>query len=58
MVNDLYTIVPGVKEVHLISDNAACYKSTEMIATLKKQLGTTKLKTYNFSEAQDGKGIS
>ncbi|CAC5385421.1 unnamed protein product [Mytilus coruscus] len=36
-------------------DNAGCYKNTMMMVALRAELGD-KLKTYNFSEAQDGKG--
>lgn len=56
VIDDLQTILPAVKEFHLFSDNAGCYKSTETLITLRSHVGE-KLKTYNFSEAQDGKGL-
>ncbi|CAC5377276.1 unnamed protein product [Mytilus coruscus] len=40
-------------QFHLWSDNAACYKSSEMMAHLFN-LGS--VQTYNFCEAQNGKG--
>ncbi|XP_076084378.1 uncharacterized protein LOC143055120 [Mytilus galloprovincialis] len=55
VVNDLTKQVPNIQEVNFFSDNAGCYKNTMMMVALKDELGD-KLKTYNFSEAQDGKG--
>ena len=53
---DLLDIIPNIDEINLFSDNAGCYKSTLMMATLKQDLGN-KVKSYNFSESQDGKDI-
>ncbi|CAG2201621.1 unnamed protein product [Mytilus edulis] len=55
VVHDLTKQVPNIQEVNFFSDNAGCYKNTMMMVALKDELGD-KLKTYNFSEAQDGKG--
>lgn len=38
---------------HIWSDNAACYKSSEMMTQL---FNLGKVQTYNFCEAQNGKG--
>ena len=43
----------SVSTFHLWSDNAACYKSTEMMAALYSH---GKVRTYNFCESQNGKG--
>ena len=53
VIDDLQTLLPAVKEVHLFSDIDACNKCTETLITLKNNVGE-KLKSYNFSEAQDG----
>ncbi|VDI78120.1 Hypothetical predicted protein [Mytilus galloprovincialis] len=55
VVQDLIQMNQGLSNVHLFSDNAGCYKSTTTIAALHKTLKGT-IKTYNFCEAQDGKG--
>ncbi|XP_076106707.1 uncharacterized protein LOC143075235 [Mytilus galloprovincialis] len=55
VVHDLTKQVPNIQEVNFFSDNAGCYKNTMMMVALKDEL-EDKLKTYNFSEAQDGKG--
>ncbi|XP_052098404.1 uncharacterized protein LOC127733128 isoform X2 [Mytilus californianus] len=55
VVHDLTKQVPNIQEVNFFSDNAGCYKNTMMMVALRAELGD-KLKTYNFSEAQDGKG--
>ncbi|CAC5418193.1 unnamed protein product [Mytilus coruscus] len=55
VVQDLIQMNQGLSNVHLFSDNAGCYKSTTTIAALYKTLKGT-IKTYNFCEAQDGKG--
>ena len=44
-----------IDQVHILSDNAGCYKSTNTIHTLYQELPNL-IKTYNFCEAQDGKG--
>ncbi|XP_078336937.1 uncharacterized protein LOC111134867 [Crassostrea virginica] len=43
-----------IDQVHIWSDNAGCYKSTNIIHTLYQELPNL-IKTYNFCEAQDGK---
>ncbi|XP_052098576.1 uncharacterized protein LOC127733267 [Mytilus californianus] len=55
VVQDLIQMNHGLSNVHLFSDNAGCYKSTTTIAALHQTLKGT-IKTYNFCEAQDGKG--
>ncbi|CAC5411316.1 unnamed protein product [Mytilus coruscus] len=55
VVHDLTKQVPNIQKVNFFSDNAGCYKNTMMMVALRAELGD-KLKTYNFSEAQDGKG--
>ncbi|CAC5390024.1 unnamed protein product [Mytilus coruscus] len=55
VVHDLTKQVPNIQEVNFFSDNAGCYKNPMMMVALRAELGD-KLKTYNFSEAQDGKG--
>ncbi|CAC5421974.1 unnamed protein product [Mytilus coruscus] len=55
VVHDLTKQVPNIQEVNFFSDNAGCYKKTIMMVALRAELGD-KLKTYNFSEALDGKG--
>ncbi|XP_076090309.1 uncharacterized protein LOC143062528 [Mytilus galloprovincialis] len=52
---DVVQNIPSVKKVNIWSDNAGCYKSTLTIATLHQELDK-KIKSYNFCEAQDGKG--
>ncbi|CAC5358972.1 unnamed protein product [Mytilus coruscus] len=54
-VADLQTLIPDIQEIQIYSDNAGCYKNTLMMASLRRDVGN-KLKSYNFSEAQDGKG--
>ncbi|VDI59773.1 Hypothetical predicted protein [Mytilus galloprovincialis] len=54
-VADLHTLIPDIQEIHIYSDNAGCYKNTLMMASLRRDVGN-KHKSYNFSEAQDGKG--
>ncbi|VDI67385.1 Hypothetical predicted protein [Mytilus galloprovincialis] len=54
-VADLHTLIPDIQEIHIYSDNAGCYKNTLMMASLRRDVGN-KIKSYNFSEAQDGKG--
>ncbi|CAG2201429.1 unnamed protein product [Mytilus edulis] len=44
---------PNITKVHLYSDNAGCYKSTETINALHQ---SGKIATYDFCEAQDEKG--
>ena len=55
VVQDLLAMNPTLSNVHLFSDNAGCFKSATTMATLHHCLKET-IKTYNFSEAQDGKG--
>ncbi|CAC5391746.1 unnamed protein product [Mytilus coruscus] len=55
VVHDLTKQVSNIQEVNFFSDNEGCYKNTMMMVALRAELGD-KLKTYNFSEAQDGKG--
>lgn len=45
-----------LKRIHFISDNAGCYKSSETLLRLHKDLGYH-MQSYDFSEAQNGKGI-
>ena len=54
-VRDVMKCYEKVQSVHLWSDNAGCYKSTLTLANLYQNLGTC-LKSYDFCEAQDGKG--
>ncbi|XP_063427080.1 uncharacterized protein LOC134710627 [Mytilus trossulus] len=44
---------PQMDGLHLWSDNAGCYKSTETISAL---FHSGEITSYNFCEAQDGKG--
>lgn len=44
-----------IDSVHIWSDNAGCYKSTYTLHALYQELKPL-IKTYNFCEAQDGKG--
>lgn len=55
VVQDLKTILPNLQNVHLFSDNAGCYKSSLTLSTLRHDIGKA-LASYNFSEAQNGKG--
>lgn len=55
IVSDLSTLKPEIKDVSFWSDNAGCYKSTLTLAMIYANLGPI-LSSYNFSEAQDGKG--
>ncbi|CAC5384048.1 unnamed protein product [Mytilus coruscus] len=52
---DVVQNIPSVKKVNIWSDNAGCYKRTLTIATLHQEVGK-KIKSYNFCEAQVGKG--
>ncbi|XP_076086616.1 uncharacterized protein LOC143057233 isoform X2 [Mytilus galloprovincialis] len=45
----------NINKVHIWSDNAGCYKSTFTIYALYQELPNL-IKSYNFCEAQDGKG--
>ena len=56
VVKDLDNMLAEIEEIHLFSDNAGCYKSTPTMLVLQSQLAP-RLKSYNFSKAQDGKGI-
>ncbi|XP_062603058.1 uncharacterized protein LOC134264790 [Saccostrea cucullata] len=55
VVRDLNITVPNLQKVHIFSDNAGCYKSSVTLSTLRHDVGP-QLKTYNFSESQNGKG--
>ncbi|CAC5383981.1 unnamed protein product [Mytilus coruscus] len=55
VVQDLKTILPNLQNVHIFSDNAGCYKSSLTLSTLRHEIGKA-LASYNFSEAQNGKG--
>ena len=52
---DVSNSLPNVNQIHLYSDNAGCYKSTTTMALLHQELGK-RLNSYDFCEAQDGKG--
>lgn len=52
---DLLHQMPALKNIHFFTDNAGCYKSSTSILLLHHKLGC-KVASYNFSEAQDGKG--
>ena len=45
-----------IKEIHFVSDNAGCYKSATSLLMMYQQL-KYRILTYNFCEAQNGKGI-
>jgi hypothetical protein len=53
VVENIQTIEASVSTFHIWSDNAGCYKSTEMMALLHSY---GKVSSYNFCEAQNGKG--
>ena len=53
VINSIYQNYSEIQKCHLWSDNAGCYKSNE---TLNCLLMSGKVSTYNFCEAQDGKG--
>ncbi|VDI05459.1 Hypothetical predicted protein [Mytilus galloprovincialis] len=55
VVTDLVKGLPTLNKFHLFSDNAGCYKSSTTLTQLHSGLGNL-LDTYNFSEAQNGKG--
>ena len=55
VVTDLSRMFPHLKQFHLFSDNAGCYKSSTTLTQLHSGLGSL-IGTYNFSEAQNGKG--
>lgn len=52
---DIKNDFPQIKQVHFISDNAGCYKSSGTLLRLQKDLGE-QMHSYDFSEAQNGKG--
>lgn len=52
---DIMRMNPDIKNIHYFSDNAGCYKSSATISLIHTALGDN-LSSYNFSEAQDGKG--
>lgn len=54
VVSDLRRTVPNMQNVHLLADNAGCYKSSSTILSLKES--TQEINTFNFSESQNGKG--
>ncbi|KAK3109197.1 hypothetical protein FSP39_025224 [Pinctada imbricata] len=55
VANDVINLLPEIQKIHVFSDNAGCYKNTTTMTTLKETLGSM-IHTYNFCEAQDGKG--
>ncbi|CAG2234045.1 unnamed protein product [Mytilus edulis] len=57
VVTDLVKVLPTLNKFHLFSDNAGCYKSSTTLTQLHSGLGNL-LDTYNFSEAQNGKGTN
>ena len=42
--------------MHFISDNAGCFKSSEILLRLQNDLGEH-MHSHEFSEAQNGKGL-
>lgn len=52
---DVVKSIPEATKVNFWSDNAGCYKSTLTLTLLHQVLGN-KVQSYNFCEAQDGKG--
>ncbi|XP_061190254.1 uncharacterized protein LOC133198128 [Saccostrea echinata] len=55
VAKDLMKCKPTLKNIHFVSDNAGCYKSSSTLVMLHKELPEN-VKSYNFSEAQNGKG--
>lgn len=55
VAKDVMMINPVTENIHIFTDNAGCYKSTSTLAILKKELKKN-IKSFNFSEAQNGKG--
>lgn len=45
------------KYLHFFSDNAGCYKSSYTLLSLHQELSDS-IVSYNFCEAQNGKGIT
>ena len=56
LYRDIKTQYPKIKKFHFISDNAGCYNSTDTLVRIHSEMGTD-LVSYDFSEAQNGKGI-
>lgn len=56
VAKDVMMINPVTENIHIFTDNAGCYKSTSTLAILKKELKEN-IKSFNFCEAQNGKGI-
>lgn len=54
VVSDLRRTVPNMQNVHLLVDNAGCYKSSSTILSFKESI--PEINTFNFSESQNGKG--
>lgn len=52
-MENIQSIDASISSFHVWSDNAGCYKSTEMMALLKSH---GLVRSFNFCEAQDGKG--
>lgn len=53
VMENIQSIDASISSFHVWSDNAGCYKSTEMIALLKSH---GMVRSFNFCEAQNGKG--
>ena len=56
VANDIMKQRNDVKRLHFFSDNAGCYKSSYTILSLQNDLPNN-IVSYNFCEAQNGKGI-
>lgn len=53
VMENIQSIDASISSFHVWSDNAGCYKSTEMMALLKSH---GLVRSFNFCEAQNGKG--
>ncbi|CAG2215432.1 unnamed protein product [Mytilus edulis] len=57
VLNNVLKNNPEVQSVHLWSDNAACYKCTDTLININNNKPSKgHIVSYNFCEAQDGKG--
>lgn len=54
VVQSLNHQYPDITTIHLWSDNAGCYKSSETISTIYHHCKA--VHSFDFCEAQDGKG--
>lgn len=54
VVKSLQQQYPELKDIHLWSDNAGCYKSSETISSIYHNCKS--IQSYDFCEAQDNKG--